>query len=115
MTPHDILKELIRIRPDFWNHWDGENYFRGDDGSFTACGVFSQFTDFFREWHLQFKKEDLEDIASLLVRCEVDDFLRDSAYTCFLENIAGDPPEETLAPYLSPSAIEFISHWKPKK
>ena len=115
MTAHDILKELIRIRPDFQNHWDGENYFRGDDGSFTACGVFSQFTDFFRERHLKIRKIELEDIASLVARCESDDFLRDTAYTCFLENIAGDLPDETLAPYLSPAAIEFISHWRPKK
>lgn len=67
MTAHDILKDLIRIRPDFRNHWDGENYFRSDDGSFTACGVFSQFTDFFREWHLQFKKEELEDMPEAFV------------------------------------------------
>lgn len=115
MTAKDILEELVRIRPDFRSFWDGENYFRDDDGSFTACGVFSQFTDFFREQHQKMKKEELEAVAALVGRCESDDFLSESAYTCFLENIAGDPPDETLAPYLSPAAIEFMSHWKPQK
>ena len=113
MTAHDILKELIRIRPDFDTHWTDGNLFLADDGSFTACGVFSQFTYFFRERHHEMKKEELEGIAALVGLCEKDDFLTESVYTCFLENIAGDPPDETLAPYLSTAALEFMSHWRP--
>ncbi len=115
MTPHEILEELVRIYPDFRSYWESENLFLGDDGSFTACGVFSQFTDFFRAHHLKMKKEELEAIAALVGCCERDQFLTDSAYTCFLENIAGDPPYQTLAPYLSNAAIEFMSHWRPQK
>jgi hypothetical protein len=113
MTAKDILDELVRIRPDFRNYWDSENYFRDDDGSFTECGVFSQFTGYFRDHHQKMKKEDLEAIAALIGRCEADEFLTDSAYTCFLENIAGDPPDETLVPYLSDKAREFMRHWRP--
>jgi len=115
MTASYILEELIRIRPDFRQYWEGENYFLEEDGSFTACGVFSQFTDFFREQHHKMKKEELEAVTALVGRCESDEFSSESAYTCFLENIAGDPPDETLAPYLSTAAIEFMSHWKPGK
>lgn len=115
MTTNDILAELTRIRPDFGAYWAGENLFRDDDGSFTACGVFSQFTAFFRERHREMKKEELEAVAALVSRCERDDFLSESAYTCFLENIAGDPPDETLAPYLSAAALQFVSHWRPEK
>jgi hypothetical protein len=114
MTAADILEELVRIQPDFRARWDGENYFRDDDGSFTACGVFSQFSRYFREQHQKMKKEELEAIATLVGRCEGDDFLSESAYTCFLENIAGEPPDETLTPYLSDAAVEFMSHWRPQ-
>jgi hypothetical protein len=115
MTANDILAELIRIRPDFQAHWASENLFLDDDGTFTACGVFSQFTGFFRERHHEMKKEELEAVAALVSRCERDDFLSESAYTCFLENIAGDPSDKTLAPYLSQAALEFMSHWRPEK
>jgi len=115
MTAQEILQEFVRIRPDFEAYGNDGDLFLRDDGSFTACGVFSQFTDFFRERHLEMKKEELEAIATLVGRCETDDFLTESAYTCFLENIAGDPPDETLAPYLSRAALQFMSHWRPEK
>jgi hypothetical protein len=115
MTARDILEELIRIRSDFRAYWDTENHFQDDPDSITPCGVFSQFSGFFRQQHMEMKKEELEAIAALVGRCEADAFLSESAYTCFLENIAGDPSDETLAPYLSPAAIEFMSHWKPQK
>ncbi|MGC4074686.1 MAG: hypothetical protein QM760_19725 [Nibricoccus sp.] len=57
MIANNILEEFIRIRPDFRAFWDGENYFRDETGSFTACGVFSQFTEFFREQHRKMKKK----------------------------------------------------------
>ncbi len=115
MTANDILEELVRIRPDFRAYWAGENLYRDDDGSFTACGVFSHFTGFFREQHHSMEKDELEAVAAVVRRCEKDEGLGEAAYTCFLENIAGDPPDETLAPYLSAEAIEFMSHWKPQK
>ncbi|MBL9189163.1 MAG: hypothetical protein JNK23_16900 [Opitutaceae bacterium] len=115
MTANDILEELFRIRSDFRVCWNGENYFRDDDGSFTVCGVFSQFTDFFRVHHGDMSKEELEAIAALVRRCERDSHLGEAAFTCFLENIAGDPPDATLAPYLSTEAQEFMSHWRPSK
>jgi len=113
VTAQDILEELVRIRPDFHDHWEGENYHRDDDGAFSECGVFGQFTDFFRERHQSMTKAELESVAALIGRCEKDEFLAEAAYTCFLENIAGDPPDQTLAPFLSPAALEFMSHWRP--
>jgi len=115
MTAPDILQELLRIQPDFRAYWDGENYFRDDDGSFTACGAFSQFSRYFRERHQKMKKEEFEAVAALVSRCEGDDFLRESAYTCFLENIAGEPADDALALYISVEAREFMSHWRPTK
>ena len=114
MTARDILEDLVRVRPDFLGYWDGENLFR-DAGSFTACGVFSRFTDFFRERHRLMQREELEVVAKLIVRCEEDTALCDAAYTCFLENIAGDAADQTITPYLSSGAIEFMSHWRSRK
>ncbi len=115
MSAADILEYLVRIRPDFRAYWDGENYFRDEYGSFTPCGAFSHFTHFFRDRHLEMKKEELEALAKLIGRCERDDLLRDAAYACFLENIAGDPPDKTLAPFLSREAVSFMSNWRPRR
>jgi hypothetical protein len=112
VTAHDILEELIRIRPDFRRYWEGENYHLGDDGSFSECGVFGQFTNFFREQHRAMTKSELKFVAELINQCEKDEFLAEAAYTCFLENIAGDPPDQTLAPFLSPAAREFMRNWR---
>ena len=113
MTAADILEEFVRVSPDFRDYWAGTNYHVGDDGSYAPSGVFSQFTDYFRERHLMMTTGQLEALAALIARCEREEFLAEAAYTCFLENIAGDPPGATLAPYLSAAAVEFMSHWKP--
>jgi hypothetical protein len=60
-------------------------------------------------------QSELKAVAALIAACENDKFLSEAAYTCFLENIAGDPPDSTLTPYLSPSAIEFMNHWRPRE
>ena len=113
MTANGILEALVRIRRDFQAYWDGENLYRDDDGSFTACGVFSQFTGYFRDRFSDFTSEELSALADLVRQCEKVEIFTDSAYTCFLENIVGDPPDAVLAPYLSERALEFMSHWRP--
>jgi hypothetical protein len=112
MKPQDVLEELVRIRADFGAYWNDESQHRGGDGSFTACGVFSGFTDFFSERHSEMAEQELVAIGALIERLESDDFLMTAAYTCFLENIAGDPPDKTLAPYLSRRALKFIAQWR---
>ena len=112
MTAADILTDLFRIQPSFRAYWEHTNHFVGDDGSFTACGVFSQFTNFFRAHHEKMKKDELQAIAALISQCEKNESLREAAYACFLENIAGDPPDLTLSPFLSTQAIEFCTHWR---
>jgi len=116
MTPHEILEALIRIRPDYRAYWDDDgNLFRDEDGTFTGCGVFTEFGHFFQEQHTKMKKEELVALGAFIALAESDEFLADAAYTCFLENIAGDPPDDTLAPYLSPAATKFIDGWRPQK
>jgi len=114
MNADAILRELVGICPEFREYWDRENHFQDTDHPITECGVFSQFTGFFGQRHQQMRKVQLEAIAALIGRCEQDSFLADAAYTCFLENIAGDPPDGTLSPYLSPAAREYMSHWRPQ-
>lgn len=111
----DVLSEISRCR-----RWRREDFGPATSAPgiwlypITECGVFTVFTGFFQNEHQKMKKEQLEAIAALIGRCEADDFLTESAYTCFLENIAGDPPDRTLAPYLSVAAQDFMSHWRPQ-
>jgi hypothetical protein len=112
VTADDILKELIAIFPDFAAYWETENYFREDDGSFNAHGAFAHFTGYFREQHSTMSKEQLQALGTLITQCDGDDASENAAYTCFLENIAGDAEDAMIAPYLSPKAIEFMNYWR---
>jgi hypothetical protein len=106
---HEILARIVSICPTFRPYWDDpKNCFRDEEGFFTNGGVFSEFSSFFRECHDQLSEGQLCDLGLLVLECERDFRNEDAVYTMFLENIAGDPPAETLAPYLSPSAIQFL-------
>jgi hypothetical protein len=51
MKPEDILNRLGGIIPDFPHEWaNGESLYRNEDGSFTACGVFSECSDYVRTY-----------------------------------------------------------------
>ena len=107
MTPQAILDRLLALFPDFGPAWDGEhNYFREDDGSFTRCGVFAQFSIFFRDRYAGFTPAQVAQLAALVSVCvdSGDDPLRDAVAACFLENIEGEPGGVAFARHLNGEA-----------
>ncbi|MBI2514223.1 MAG: hypothetical protein HYV96_19800 [Opitutae bacterium] len=113
MTARDLLGEIVCIQPGFRAYWDGENYFQGGEDAFSACGVFCSFTHYFRSGHKRMAVAEIQAIAALIGRCENDATLRTAAYTCFLENIAGEAADQSIAPFLSRNAQEFMDRWRP--
>ena len=50
MTPSEVHAKLTALFPEFIGYWDSpHNYHRDEEGSFTLCGVFSQFWDCFEK------------------------------------------------------------------
>jgi hypothetical protein len=115
MTATDIMNRIVRLFPDFREFWDAEdNYFRHEDGSYTCCGVFSQFTQYFKVDCQDWGPVALDDVSTLLEDCLMfpDSDSGTAAATCFLENIEGEPAEDCLMDYLGPRSRKFLHAWK---
>jgi hypothetical protein len=110
MTAQQLLDRLIKLFPGFEHYWDNpENCFRQDDGSFTMCGVFSEFSSFFREHFVEFSVHSLSRFGDFVTECisgsstELDN----AAAVCFLENIGGESFSQAFKPFLRGEALKF--------
>jgi hypothetical protein len=114
MTPHELLQRIISIFPEFASAWDDpENCFRNDDGAFSLCGIFAEFSGFFRERFAQFTEDEIESLARLLDECmpgQPSD-LDTAAATCFLENVAGEPFHAQFARHLRGEPLRYYQNW----
>jgi len=116
ITASGVLSELVTIFPGFGVQWNGpDNYFRGNDGSFTHHGVFAEFTAYCRKDFENVSADQLRLLSVLLNEWfegpDVD--LDNAVATCFLENIAGEPCSRRLKLLLKPSARAFVGKWEP--
>jgi hypothetical protein len=60
----------VAIFPEFTAYWDAaDNPFREADGSYTVCGVFSQFTHFVRQYFRSFSSSALSVFGRLIEDC----------------------------------------------
>jgi hypothetical protein len=114
MTPQAVLQRIVSLFPDFAACWDDPgNCFREDDGSFTHCGVFAEFSAFFRE---RYQELDPDRVAALgaFVSTSVsspDAELGNAAATCFLENIAGNRFIPDFKQHLHGQALHYYLLW----
>ena len=111
MTAEMILARLVALVPEFAAYWDDpENYFRRDDGSFTSCGAFAQFSGFFRDNYEDLSFGQIADIGAFVSACmESPDDLGDAAATCFLENISTERFRSDFKRYVTGEALRFYS------
>ncbi len=111
-TPQALLSRLVFAFPDFRECWQGDgNCFRNHDGTSDYCGVFAQFSHFFRDHYHLAPSISIKELGMLLSDC-VDlaaPNLHDAATTCFLENLAGEPCLDRLKPHLSQSALDYLA------
>jgi hypothetical protein len=102
---------LLALFPDFGPEWDSEhNYFRAEDGTFTRCGGFSQFSHIFRDRYEQFSPGQVSSVGSFVSECVTsgDADLRDAVAACFLENIAGERFSSNFGSHLSAEAARMF-------
>jgi hypothetical protein len=109
-SPADLLARLIVLFPEFGRYWESPgNYFRNDDGGPAFCGVFAEFSHFFREWFESLPDDRVRDFAKLLSECmSAPTALDEAAATCFLENVSGEPCSQPLGKHLFGRAREFF-------
>jgi hypothetical protein len=68
MAPDELLARLIRLFPDFGDHWDGpDNDEREPDGSFTLRGAFTEFSLYFSEHYEELSPQRLQGLSWLLL------------------------------------------------
>ena len=114
MSPVDLLSRLIAIFPEFSKQWDEpSNCFRDEDGSFTYCGAFAEFSSFFNANYEHLRREQIAALSDLLDECMTkrQSDLDTAATTCFLENVAGEPFHDDFATYLRDEALTFYQNW----
>jgi hypothetical protein len=114
MTAQDILDRLVALFPEFAAVWDRpDNCFRDDDGSFTSCGVFAEFSHYFRERYDQFPPARVAELGRFVTECVTgpDRELADAAATCFLENVAGERFSRDFRRHLRGEALRWYSDW----
>jgi hypothetical protein len=114
MAPEELLNRLTGLFPRFRTYWDGEdNCFRDSDGSFTLYGVFSEFTDFFREQYSSLPPDEIARLGAFVSDCmsSKDWDLDNAAATCFVENIAGEECDRDLRGHLFGPALDYWRAW----
>ncbi len=113
-TPIDVLQRLISLFPDFQQQWESpENCFVGGDGSPSYCGIFSEFSAFFRERFGVMPRSALSEFGQFISECMDSSLpeLDEAAATCFLENASYESFSPALKRYLSGNALKFFSQF----
>ena len=114
MQPSELLKTLALLAPKFQTQWDGpDNYYVGGDGTCTLHGVFAEFSSFFKAGANELTDEQCKQIGEFVSSCmkTPGTNLDNAAATCFVENIAGDPPAKKLRPFLTGEALNYLENW----
>ncbi len=114
MDVSETKARLDTICPRFASFWDlPDNCSREEDGSFTVCGLFIEFTHFFRDEYLTLSESQLSELGEFVEESMgvPHSSLDEAVATCFLENIAGEPCAIALDAHLGKRAKKFISYW----
>jgi hypothetical protein len=113
-TAADILESLATLFPDFAAAWNSpENCFLEDDGTFTLCGVFAEFSHYFRDQYEQISPTQIAEVGRLVTECVAssDQDLSSAATLCFLENVAAERFSPAFRRHLNGEALRFYSLW----
>lgn len=110
-----IRDKLISMFPNFQAQWENEdNVWRGEDGSFTLWGLFSEFSHYVRGHFDQMPEPKRKELMDFIEACVTndEDNLHNAVYTCFLENLAGEPSlSGQLRRYMGPKSEAFFNYW----
>jgi hypothetical protein len=114
MTPDELVARLVGLFPEFAEQWNAPgNLFREDDGSFTACGAFAEFSHFVHDRYEELPDERLQALGWILAECMADpeSDLDEATATCFLENVAAERFHEDFKRFLIGRPLEFYAQF----
>jgi hypothetical protein len=114
MTPEELIGSLTGLFPDFAEQWEApDNPARDADGSFTLCGAFDEFSEYFRERYEALAPTRLQALGWVLAECmaEPDSELAEATATCFLENVAAERFHADFERFLIGRPLEFYAQW----
>jgi hypothetical protein len=114
LTPDELIARLVGLFPDFAEQWNApDNLSREDDGSFTICGAFSEFSHYVCERYEHLPVERLQALGWILAECmaDPDSDLDEAAATCFLENVAAERFHEDFKRFLIGRPLEFYAQF----
>jgi hypothetical protein len=116
--PEDLLRELLKLCPEFYKTWQDEAYLwtDEDDGTFTHCGVFAAFSHHIADILKTTEQPQLESVFRYVEICMNDnDDVGRAAATCFLENVMNRTPElidpGQFVPLLGPKSKDYCRAW----
>lgn len=106
---------LLHLFPDFAGQLV-DALGRQDDGSFTPCGLMSEFGTYVRTRIEDFDSEALVDAFALFETIAAADPndrdpVANAVFTCFLENIAGTQAGEAARHLMGPACAKFFVGW----
>ncbi len=119
LRPNELLEQLTSFVPGFEAAW-WNSLFVGVDGSFTAHGVFSEFSYYVRTHFVEFDVDTWKKLFHSVEQCVLTDLsdshsqagVSNAACTCFLENIAGEGQlSHVVSRYLGPESRKYFDHW----
>ncbi len=114
MNADTIYSRLIEITPEFAVSWaSATNYNRNDDGTFTKCGVFAEFSTFVRDNYESLTESQLASIGRFVSDCmsNSDAEVDIAAASCFLENLASERFSIDFQRFLKSNALQFFREW----
>lgn len=116
MNKQELESLLVSLFPAFEAGWKREDIHREEDGSFTAHGLMSAFTYFYRaniaEYDTSVLKEFCRAIETVVASDPEDKSdVANAICTCFLEMIAGEMEGRRIEPHLGKACKAFYSHW----
>jgi hypothetical protein len=116
MNKNELENMLVLLFPSFKESWKREDIHKDEDGSYTAHGLMSSFTYFYRANFSKFDTNVLAEFCRMIetvVASDPDDKsdVANAICTCFLEMIAGEPEGKRIEPFLGKACKEFYSHW----
>jgi len=114
MTPKLLAKQLqtgIKGFSKFWSRKD--NLSKRIDGTFTYCGLLSEFLLFLSQDFEKIKRESLEHFFQWVEEAliEKDEELVPSLKTCFLDNLVHQEFAYELSELYGDETSRFLQYW----
>ncbi len=113
-----LLKTLIiNFIPGFEKHWDQDDIYREEDGSYTEHGIMSSFLEYYQH---NYNTLNILELSTLCIEFEKiiaahpndDDPAANAICTMFLELLVDTEPGNKLELYLGKTSKEYWNQWK---